>query len=137
MTRYRKKKTTPKPSLRLYLSNNHKPELRTASALRHQVISSFSWPGQMFTASWNGKEIPGTFSKFLRRTRYLFHNESRSLCFLLGHLLHLHSLCELLAKGQVSLQGTKQAKFTLLTAHSSAAVNHTAPVGWGWRARSP
>lgn len=62
-----------------------------------------------------GKETPGTISRFLRRTRYLFHDESGSLCFLLGHLLHLHRLRELLAKGQVGLQGRNQAKSTMLT----------------------
>lgn len=35
---------------------------------------------------------------------YFLYNESRSFSFLLGHLLHFHSLCELFAKCQMSLQ---------------------------------
>lgn len=73
--------------------------------------------------------MPGTISKFPRRTRYLFHNESGSLCFLLGHLLHFHRLRELLAKGQMGLQGRNQAKSTTLTVYSSAAATHAAPGG--------
>lgn len=82
------------------------------------VIQPAQSPGQgseIFAASWSGKEIPGTISKFLRRTRYLFHNESGSLCFLLGYLLHFHCLRELLAKGQMGLQSRNQAKFTTLS----------------------
>lgn len=35
---------------------------------------------------------------------YLLHDEPGSLGFLLGHLFHLYSLCELLPEGQVGLQ---------------------------------
>ena len=76
-----------------------------------------------------GRRCQEPFSKFLRRTRYLFHNESGSLCFLLGHLLHFDRLRELLAEGQMGLQGRNQTKSTPLTVYSSTAATHAAPRG--------
>lgn len=35
---------------------------------------------------------------------YLFYNKTSPLCVLLGHLLHLNSLCEFFTKGQVCLK---------------------------------
>lgn len=40
---------------------------------------------------------------------HLFHYESGSLCFLLGHLLQFYCLCELFPKGQMCLgQGRRE-----------------------------
>lgn len=40
---------------------------------------------------------------------YFLDNEPRSFSFLLGHLLHFHSLCELFTKRQMCLQRRRKS----------------------------